>query len=890
MLRIRWQASPPERHNAMRPRTWTVLASVLLSLLVAAASADDADEIRTKAAAQPIKVTGELIHSWPDGPTRIITLRKGSRIEQGGLLLTADNMVLWFDEPEAQQSGLVKIRTYAESATAFVLGKEVKRCEQFFGEFQSEAGLVLNGQVLSHAHPRKSPLVERADKVRALGQPEYMSLVKVPADVVTPPKPPPSEGVQIRADSFDTWEEKDGTRVVVLKGNVNIIRGEYELAADRVVLWFSNVGGEGKGDVKGTFREVYAEGDVVLYQDDDTLRAQKVFQDRIENKGMLEDARITARTDTRDMPIIVGGKEIRQIDEDRFEVEKGFITTDDFGKPHFRFQSQRIRLIESKNSRVVNATHNTFRLGDLPVFYWPFLSKDIKDDSWLIKRVRVGSSSEFGTFVLTDWDFYDFGLYRNDWSDVTLEMDFYDKRGAAFGFDIEYRRKNYFGYVDTYYIHDSAELDRPGYPVPEDDRGRALWRHRHFLPKGFRLDAEVSWLSDRNFLREYFEEEYQTEKEQETMVYLRKLFDNKGLTVTEKHRINRFQTTTEQTPRIRFDVIGEPVAIGDTYLNYTGKNEVSHLRRRFSNVLGLEQPPEAWRLYQNHELRMPLRFSKIKLDPFVSGELTYYDNTLGSQGSRHRGVGAVGIDASTQMWRIYDIRNKLLDINRVRHIVTPEIRYETIYSAEPGPWNYTQFDYIDRMDQIQHLVAGARTRFQTKRGPAGDERTVDWLNIDLEYNAFLGNAGANKLYHDFVEMDFTCQVNDRIVFDSKGNEINLGTGEMDIFNAGVQFSYSPRWQLYVGHRYVDTDPSRQVQGQSVAILSAGYIFNEKWSGEISHQYDYKESANLSTRVILTRQLPAWILQMVFELDEGEDDTIATINLSPAGLKEGLLQF
>lgn len=892
MSPTRWRVLPAGRPERIASALGALLALAVLALLPAAARAAEAKEgASAKGADQSLKLSGAVIHSWPEGTVRVFTIRSNARIEQEDTILTADRMVVWFDEEEARKSGVAKIRVYAESAAAFVQGKEVKRCQQFFGQFQSGAGLVVNGQVLTHSYPQEGPLLDRARKVLALGQPEYMSGKPVGPDVITPPKPAPSEGVEIRADSFDSWQEPDGTRVVVLKGNVNVVRGEYELAADRVVLWFSTESDKGEGGgMKGTFREVYAEGDVVLNEGTDMLQAEKIFQNRIENKGLLEKARISSPNRAGKIPIVIGGEEIRQIDEDRFEAEKGYITTDDFGQPHFRFQTQRLRLLESKECRVVNATHNTFRVGELPVFYWPFLTKDLKDDSWFIKGAKVGNSSDFGTFVLTDWDLYDFGIYRNDWSDVTLDLDYYSKRGPAIGVDAEYKRSNYFGYLDTYYIKDQAKWDRPLDPVPNDDRSRALWRHRQFLPEGFRLDAEVSYISDRNFLREFFEDEYYTEKEQETMVYLRKLSDNKGFTVTEKHRINRFQTTVEETPRITFDVIGEPIALGDYYLNFTSKNEIGYLQQRLSNVLDIESSPRTWRFDSRNELRAPIPLSVLTLAPFAGAEITTYDHIEALDGARSRGAGFFGVEASTSFWRVYGVKNDLLQVNRIRHIVTPEVRYENVYTAEPSPHNYYQFDEIDKLDQLQRIVTGVRNRFETKRGPQGDQKTVDWVNVNLQHTAYLGDAGFNKTRQDYIEGDLTWRVTDRILFDSKGNEINLGTGELDILNLGVQFSFSPTWKLYVGHRYVDSDPSRNVDGSSVAFFNVGYVFNEKWSAEFSQDYDYKTDENLTTRFVLTRQLPAWILQMTFELDPGERDTVGMVTLSPAGLKEGLLKF
>jgi len=873
-------------------RLFAISAALLLAVMAATCLALEEEAVLgTTPMDRSIKLTAGFFHTWVEDGVRVFTASGDCGVQQGNISLAADDMVIWFNQAEARKTGLAVLRIYAERNVTLIRDSEVRKFEQFLATFETKKGLCFAGNILTHKEPQVTPVYLRGQKVLKSGEAEYVSRKPLPPEAALE-EAKPSEAIEIRADNFESWVE-DGKRVVLLTGNVHVRKGEYEVTADRAIVWFSEEETK-EGGVERGIREVYAEGDVTLFRREDVVRAERIFHNVIENKGIMTDARVERWTPERNVPLIFGGKEIRQIDRNRYQAEKGYFTTDDFGKPHFRFQGEKVRLIETKRSRVVNATHNRFYIGNIPVFYWPFLSKDIRDDSYFLRDLRQGHSSKFGWYVLSSWDLYDFALYQNDWSDATLNLDYYGRRGPAIGLNLDYRRDTFLGLLETYYVHDTADYDRHDMRIPSADRGRILWRHRQFLPRGYRLDAEFSYLSDRNFLREYFEQEFQEGKEQETVLYLRKLHDNKAFTLTGKMRVNHFLTKLQQLPVARFDVIGEPLLGG--LLEYTSDSTLGGYKIRYDNALATRDTPNTLRFDTYQEISAPFKFSIVKLKPYIGERLTAYSDRTQSRGSDWRTASLIGLQASTNLSRIYPVRSRFLNINRLRHIITPEIRYENIYYVSSPPSDYYQFDDADGVDESQHIVLGLRNRFQTKRGRFEKQRVVDWIDLDIEYHAF---PGTDSVYHgldgcmpldDFIEVDFLWRLSDRITIESRGNEINLSTGDLDELNLGVIFEYSPRWRLYIGHRYHDSDRSRDIDGRSVTFFDISYVFNEKWSASFLQKYDFKDTENIATRLILTRQLPGWILEVALESDPGENDTIASFSLSPSGLREAASRF
>ena len=75
--------------------------------------------------------------------------------------------------------------------------------------------------------------------------------------------------------------------------------------------------------------------------------------------------------------------------------------------------------------------------------------------------------------------------------------------------------------------------------VPERvDRGRILGRHRQDLPGGLQFTGQLGLISDRNFLEQYYELEWDTLKDQTTDVLLRQTLGNSSWNVLAGVRLN----------------------------------------------------------------------------------------------------------------------------------------------------------------------------------------------------------------------------------------------------------------------------------------------------------------------------------------------------------------
>src|SRR5262249_31583896 len=145
----------------------------------------------------------------------------------------------------------------------------------------------------------------------------------------------------------------------------------------------------------------------------------------------------------------------------------------------------------------------------------------------------------FGTQLLADFDAYQLFGIRNapPGTRWTVSTDYFSKRGPAGGTTFAYERQNLFGvpegttgFLDMLAIKDHGN-DDPGWmrrdvPPEKDFRGRILLQHRSLLPNNFQLTGEVGLISDRNFLEQYFEREYDQLKDQLTDIELKQYLDN----------------------------------------------------------------------------------------------------------------------------------------------------------------------------------------------------------------------------------------------------------------------------------------------------------------------------------------------------------------------------
>lgn len=887
---------------------------------------------------QPISLSADTIMTWDENGYKVFYAQGNVKVDQGDLQISVNSLVAWFSEVKISQLVEGYMDVYCDSKVTLSQDGGTEDYEHMYLRLITSAGIVAdsrNTKINSYEEGVNVGTYLRGKKIRDDGKGEFASKESPQDAPFGPPVSAPPEGlpVEIFADDIDSWVERD-VRIIVATGNVRIERTGETLNADSVILYLDQKKEKDEDPDQQTFKEFYAEGNVTLRRGKDILIADKVFENAQEGKGLLVNSTIRTTFTEVNIPMYIRGDEIKHRGQGQYDVKNGTFSSCTYGHPHFHFKSANIRLFKTDKHSIVATQKDTLYAGKVPLFYIPFLSFNLKKNKAILKEWETGSSGQFGRFVTTDWDLFSLASVGSlsDWSELTLSADYLSQRGPGGGLDFEYAKPNFWGLSRASYIHDKATFDINSVPVPQEDRGQFLWRHRQLLRDGWRADIELSQVSDRSYFREFDVQEFKTGKDRETLLYLRKISDNRGMTVRAERRLRtydmfvdskRLNRKNESLPEFKHRIIGEP--LWEDRLNYTAETGLAYQSRLFNGIqsnqaveaflgrgalLTAERvfdrepdkrrlaPEETFRFDTDHLLNAPFRFLGVRFNPFVGARLTGYSESvkidpvtlenIGNGTPRVRVAGSLGFEASTTLSRTYSTYNKFLNINRLRHIITPEVRFNFTPIMTQDPEDLNQFDGIDALDTYQSVVLGVRNRFQTKRGQTGNEMPVDIADIDIEFNLFPGNAGLNRKRDDYIKLDVRLNVTDKIAILSEHNEFNLDKGSVNVFNVGIGYNNMPKWNFYLGNRFVQDITSSVIVSSTVSL-------GEKWSLGFFELFDFKsrkidaertgiakESSNLLTNFVISRYFHDWIGSMTFTVDEVRTNNVARFDVVPRG--------
>ncbi|MHC4587615.1 MAG: LPS assembly protein LptD, partial [Planctomycetota bacterium] len=558
-----------------------------------------------------------------------------------------------------------------------------------------------------------------------------------------------SEDVMTVIGRFYLWQKQDEEG------------GLLELQADNAVVWYAEgpVPRAPEAEVGSAIREnlkaIYLSGDVVMTSGQRTIQADQIYYDFEQKKALVVNAVMRSFDVRRGIPIYVRAAKLRQLAENKFAGEDITLTTSEFYLPQISFNASSIIIIDTtsadeRKGKISDHSFDAqmkdvrFKLGDRTIFYWPFIRSNLQRPDVPIKSVRVGHDSVWGTSVETRWHLSRLlGLQETEGTDSTLALDYYSERGVGGGAEFEYAREDYFGRLLGCVIDDHGE-DRLGrhstrrdLEPPRELRGRFRWQHRHFLPHNWQLTSEVSYASDKNFIEGYYRNEYNVGKEQETLVHLKRIEDNWGLAFMGKARMNNFWDKLEELPSAEFHWTGQSL-FDDKFTLYSD-SQISRFRQRLaSDSISTVSEEYFTFISERAELDMPMRWDFAKVVPFVAGTVGYEDgrgfqaDIDGGAGGREDNIwiGEAGARIfPLPMWKVYpEVKSRLWDLNGLRHIIEPRVTAV----------GYTESDSVAEQRDI--LNVGITQRLQTRRGPADNRRTADWMRLDMDVT-WLDNTG-----------------------------------------------------------------------------------------------------------------------------------------------------
>ncbi len=765
-------------------------------------------------------------------------------------------------------------------------------------------------------------------------------------------------------------------QVAVLSNGVNLIvdglqgYGSVDVSADRLVLWTKGAQPDLTGQVgqsEDTPLELYLEGNIVFRQGDRVIFADRMYYDATLKKGTILSAEILSPAPSFTGLMRVRADVMRQLNENQFVTEHSSMTTSRIGVPSYDFRSSELSFIDQQqpvingftgepvidpntgqplieHSRLATASNNFLFVGPVPVFYWPTFSTDLEQPSFFLQRVLVKEDQIFGDQVLVNYNAYQLLGIKNKPSGTrwTLSTDYFSLRGPAGGTNFRYDRKDFFGIpgrnygiIDAWGVYDKRGFDTLGRDRRDDtfnspDRGRVVARHRQYFDDGWQVTGELGYISDRNFLEQWFENEWDQLKDEDTGVEIKRYIENQSYSATADVRINNFWTDTNWLPRGDHYLLGQSL-LGDrlTWFEHSnigyGQLRVGALPTSSEDLaafryLPWEVPSSGDRESTRQEIDLPFALGDFKITPYALGELTHWGQVLDG-GSLDRAYGQVGVRASIPMWSVNsDFESDILNVHGVAHkvVFTVDAGYqattqsvlklplydniddniiefyrsrmsvddfggapipaqfnEVLYSARYGLGSNVASPSTEIATNLFAIKLDARQRWQTKRGPKNNRRVVDWITLDTNATIFpdanRDNFGSSV---GLINYDLNWFVGDRVTVTSNGYFETYSEGPKYI-SLGAFLNRPPRGAFYAGIHSLNGP----IQS-NVLIGSYNYRMSPKWFSSFGTTYALGAQGNIGQFFQLTRLGEAFLAGFGFNVDASKGNVGFTFAIEP----------
>lgn len=656
---------------------------------------------------------------------------------------------------------------------------------------------------------------------------------------------PSKEPIIVNGDSVEYFQEQ---KRVVGTGNISITYKDVTLTCDTVTVYLDT-------------REAIAEGNVKITQKSAYFTGEKINYNFDTKKGTIINGNVNARPFYGKTQ-----KAEKAANKDIFTLQRGYITTCDFEKPHYRLQARRVEIY--LNDKVI-AKHILLFVGNVPVAYLPYYAQSLKDKKTHI-TVMPGQSKDWGYYLLTA---YRYNLTDNSRGDILL--DYRSKKGLAYGVNHYYDTKKVGdGAFKFYYTDENNNL---AYEKTGEEKRRYRFQYRHkwdMKDQDTVATVEFNKLSDKDVIKDYFYNEYEelgaepdnyisfvTSKEDyTTQLLLRKRFDN-------------FYTVVERLPEYKIDIFNHK--IGNTSFYYTGSASGAYLNKTFDSTTTSQGDYNSVRFDVFNQLSYNARLLKaLNVTPYAGIRETYYSKNKWGDPNKIRTVFNAGADASIKFYKIYDAQTNFLglDINKLRHIITPTASYFYVHPPTISPDNLNQFDEIDAIDKQNGVTLALENRLQTKRMYGDGMRSVDLATfiISTDYMFRLEKNSLALKTNKFESIDMKLELIPYswaymladMSIDPKRYVIQ--SGSIDLVATGGE-----KWSLGISYRYEDTTGGIS----NLVTLDVMYKLNEKWKIRAYERFNLEKQSIEEQEYTIYRDLHCWVLELTWDIKSLSDQAL-----------------
>lgn len=766
------------------------------------------------------------------------------------------------------------------------------------------------------------------------------------------------------------WLGAGGARVTIQSREIANLRGlqidqgsQVVILADNVVAWQTSLpDGESQW-------ELYLEGNVVFSKGTRVVYAEQLYYHANDQRGTILNADMLTPIARYRGLVRLKADVIQQVDANTMQAFGAAFTSSRMGVPRYWLQSSGLQVTREQTESFdpetgqpevdpysgqprlqdeyfADSRNNYVYLADKPVFYWPRFRTSLNDPTLYLDRLRFGNDRIFGAQIYTGWNLYQLLGIRQRPDDARWIglLDYLSDRGLGLGSEADYQREGFLGLpgvasgmTRSWFIRDEG-LDTLGRGrfnlLPEEThRGRFLLRHRQEFEPGWVLRIEGGYLSDRNFLEQYYERSWDTDKDYTTGAWLERNIGTQSFNLLADAQVNRFFTQTSWLPRLDHFVIGQPLWSdrilwhSHSHLGYgrlrVGEPPLNAAELLSFNTLPWEADVDGVRAGTRQELEVPVQIGPVKLSTYLLGDATYWQEDL-TGNDLLRGYGQTGLRASIPFWRVDPtVQSTLWNVNGLAHKVNfdSELFYADAsqdlgelplydpldddsqeafrhrlafltFGIPPGgdvPLPYDERFFAFRRGMQSWITAGSsevaddlaaakfavRQRWQTKRGMPGQERIIDWITLDAETVLFpkadRDNFGADWGLMDY---DFQWHVGDRLSLVSDGYFDFFSQG-LRTASVGLHMSRPEIGNLYLGYRSIEGPIS-----SNVVMASLVYRLSDKWGIKAGTAVDFGSTGTIGQSLSLIYIGESFLWRFGVNADASRDNLGFQFGLEP----------
>lgn len=747
------------------------------------------------------------------------------------------------------------------------------------------------------------------------------------------------------------------------------------ISADQMVAWTDEINLANPTGIAGPDRrwEIYLEGNIVYSDGQRVVYADQMYYDVNARRGTILNAEMLTPVPEYQGLLRLKAEILQQIDETHFQAFGSAMTSSRMGYPRYWVQPNQLEVEHNQiplidpltgqpqvdpatgqqafgHEYLARAKNNVVYLGGFPVFYWPTLTTDLANPTFYLTGLELSNDEVFGSQVRAELDMYQLLGLRNpppgtDWG---ASLDYLSYRGFGLGTNFDFEGTEFLGiqggfdgFVDAWGINDSG-LDNLGRNrralVPEaNPRGRVLYQLRHNFVNGWQVKSELGYISDRNFLEQYYEKEWDEHKDEISGTEIKRIFGSLSIGGNFDTRVNDFFTQTEWLPRADAYLLGQSL-LGDrlTWFSHSdvgyGKMEVTTKPEDPADAAGWELRPwevnaEGIRAQTRNEIDLPLQVGGAKVVPYVSGDVTYWNQNINRQ-EVTRLTGQAGVRASIPFWRVDPtVQSSLLNLTGMAHKVSFDAdlfwadsdqdvfnfplydhldddsqedfrrRYpsqifggtippqfdERSYTLRSGIQRWTSSPTAEIMDDLALAKLGMRNRWQTKRGLPGQQRIIDWISFDVE-GIFYPKPDRDNFgeYVGMVDYDFRWHVGDRLTLMSDGYYDFFADGMRTTSLSGL-ITRPEYGDLYLGIRNIEGPITSSILSGAVS-----YRMSEKWIARAGASYDFGPTGDIGQTFSFTRIGESFLLRLGFNVDVSKGSAGIVFSVEPRFLPNSSL--